>query len=469
MIDHSPFLAFLPESRILFREADRLVYDSDGVTLERFRPSLVLLCEAADEIQKIVRYCHSHVIPFVMRGAGTGLSGGALACGESVMIVTAGLDKIPEVNTNERWALVESGVINEKLSKEVKKYGLHFAPDPSSGAASTIGGNIAENAGGPHCLKYGATAEHILGLEVILPDGEKVWLDANDESASLLSLMIGSEGTLGIITKAKVKLMPIAEAVKTLLIDFLTVRDASETVSEIIGSGILPAALEMIDAEVLEALEAAFKLGFPTDAGALLIIELDGRKHSLERLANQVIEIARKHNSRTIRVAADDKERAALWAARKKAFGALGRVSPSYYTQDGVIPRYALPEVLEEIAAIGKKHGLRIANIFHAGDGNLHPAILYDEKDPESVKNVLAASKDILLLCLSKNGSITGEHGVGIEKKEALGWMFGEKDIEIMARLRNVFNGSGLLNPGKFLPTDHPCLEAGHKHRMVAS
>jgi glycolate oxidase len=468
MINHQPFLTFLPQSRILHRDADRLVYDADGVTLERFRPSLVLLCETAEEIQAAVGYCHKHAILFVTRGAGTGLSGGALACGESLMIVTAGLEKILEVNPEERWALVESGVINERLSKEVKKFGLHFAPDPSSGAASTIGGNIAENAGGPHCLKYGATAEHILGLEVILPEGEKIWLDGNGESAPLLSLMIGSEGTLGVITKAKVKLMPIAEAVKTLLVDFPTVRDASETVSKIIGSGILPAALEMIDAEVLDALEAAFKLGFPTDAGALLIIELDGRKHSLDRLANQVIEIARSHNSRTVRVAADDKERAALWAARKKAFGALGRVSPSYYTQDGVIPRYALPEVLEAIAAIGKKHGLRIANIFHAGDGNLHPAILYDEKDPVSVKKVLAASKDILLLCLSKNGSITGEHGVGIEKKEALGWMFGEKDIEIMARLRNVFNGPGLLNPGKFLPTDHPCLEAGHKHRMIS-
>jgi glycolate oxidase len=466
-MDHTPFLDFLPERRVLFREADKVCYDADGVTLEKFPPSLVLLAETSEEIEQIVRYSHHHAIPFVTRGAGTGLSGGALACGESIMIVTAGLEKIIEVNPDERWAMIESGVVNEKLSKEVKKYGLHFAPDPSSGSASTIGGNIAENAGGPHCLKYGATAEHILGLEVILPSGEKIWLDANDESAPLLSLMIGSEGTLGIITKAKVKLTPLPEAVKTMLVDFPTVRDASQTVSEIIGSGIVPAALEMIDAEVLEALEAAFKLGFPTDAGALLIIELDGRKHSLDRLADQVTVIAQRHHSRTIRLAVDEKERNALWQARKKAFGALGRVSPSYYTQDGVIPRYALPEVLEEISAIGKKHGLRIANIFHAGDGNLHPAILYDEKDPDSVKRVLAASKDILKLCLSKNGSITGEHGVGIEKKEALGWMFTEKDIEMMARLRNVFNSEGLLNPGKFLPTDHPCLEAGKKHRII--
>ncbi|MDP4229970.1 MAG: FAD-linked oxidase C-terminal domain-containing protein, partial [Bacteroidota bacterium] len=444
MLDHTQFLAILPQERILFRDADRLVYDSDGVTLERYRPSLVLLAESAEEIERIVEYCYNHGIPFVTRGAGTGLSGGALACGESIMIVTAGLDKILEVNTEERWALVESGVVNEQLSKFVRKFGLDFAPDPSSGSASTIGGNIAENAGGPHCLKYGATAEHVLGLELVLTGGKKIWLDANNASAPILSLCIGSEGTLGIITKAKVKLTPVAEAVKTLLIDFPTVRDASETVSAIIAQGIVPAALEMIDAEVLDALEAAFKLGFPTDAGALLIIELDGKKQSLERLSNRVIEIAQEHQCRTVRVAADEKERNALWQARKKAFGALGRVSPSYYTQDGVIPRHALPEVLEQIAAIGEKHQLRIANIFHAGDGNLHPAILYNEKDPESVRRVLEASKDILKLCISRNGSITGEHGIGIEKKEALGWMFGEMDIAIMARLRNVFNGQGM-------------------------
>ncbi|MEI8135182.1 MAG: FAD-linked oxidase C-terminal domain-containing protein [bacterium] len=468
MIDHRKFLAYLPESRVLHREADRLCYDADGVTLEKFRPSLVLLCESSEEIEQIVQYCDAEKIPFVTRGAGTGLSGGALACGESVMIVTSGLDVILEINQEKRWAIVGAGVVNERLSKEVKKFGLHFAPDPSSGSASTIGGNIAENAGGPHCLKYGATAEHILGVEVILPSGKKIWLDNSDASAPLVSLMIGSEGTLGIITKAKVKLTPIPEAVKTLLVDFATVRDASETVSAIISAGIVPAALEMIDAEVLDALEAAFKLGFPTDAGALLIIELDGRTSSLERLTQEVVSIAQTHHSRNIRTSANASERTALWQARKKAFGALGRVSPSYYTQDGVIPRYALPEVLEEISLIGKKHGLRIANIFHAGDGNLHPAILYNEKDPASVRSVLEASKDILKLCLRKNGSITGEHGVGIEKKEALGWMFSESDLAMMSRLRGVFNPDGLLNPGKFLPTDHPCLEAGHKHRVIA-
>jgi glycolate oxidase subunit GlcD len=466
MLD-SVFKQFLPTERILTSASDRLVYDADAVTLERISPSVVLLATSTEEIQKIVSYCSANGISFLTRGAGTGLSGGAIACGESVMIVTSPMNRILEINPEERWALIEAGAVNASLSKAVKKYGLQFAPDPSSQAASTIGGNIAENAGGPHCLKYGATAEHILGLEVVLPSGKIIWLDHSDESAPLLSLLIGSEGTLGIVTKAKVKLTPIAMAVETMLVDFPTPRDASETVSAIISSGIIPAALEMIDSEVLDALEAAFHLGFPTDAGALLLIELDGRKPSLPRLVHQVEELCRTHGSRTIRIAANDIERNALWQARKKAFGALGRVSPSYYTQDGVIPRYALPDVLEKIYSIGKKYGLRIANIFHAGDGNLHPAILYDERDPDSIKRCLAASADILKLCIESGGSITGEHGVGIEKKEALGWMFSENDVAIMHRLRTAFNRDGLLNPGKFLPSDHACKEVSISKRKV--
>ena len=468
MLDPSQFYHLIPKERILDRDADRLVYNADAVTLERHDPSLIILVHSTEEIQAIVKHCSVHKIPFVTRGAGTGLSGGALACSESVMIVTAAMNKIIEINAEERYAVVEAGVVNAKLSKFTKPYGLHFAPDPSSGAASTIGGNIAENAGGPHCLKYGATAEHILGLEVILPDGSLVQLSVEDETAPLLSLMIGSEGTLGIVTKAKVKLTPVAESVETLLVDFPTPRDASVTVSAIISAGIIPAALEMIDSEVLDALEEAFHLGFPKDAGALLLIELDGRRHSLSRIVSSVEGICRDHNARTVRIAGNNAERTALWQARKKAFGALGRVSPSYYTQDGVIPRYALPEVLEEIYRIGKKHSLRIANIFHAGDGNLHPAILYDETDPESVRRCLGASADILRLCIEKNGSITGEHGVGIEKKEALGWMFSNTDIEVMSRLRSAFNPESLLNPAKFLPSDHSCFETGVKHRKIS-
>jgi glycolate oxidase len=378
------------------------------------------------------------------------------------------MNRILEVNESEGWAIVEPGVVNSHLSRHVAASRLHFAPDPSSGSASTIGGNIAENAGGPHCLKYGATAEHVLGLEVVLANGDILWLDAEGSTAPLLSLMIGSEGTLGIITKAKVRLMPLAEKVETLLIDFPTPGNAADCVTAILGRGIIPAALEMIDAEVLDALEEAFQLGFPVDAGALLLIELDGRKPSMPRLVESVSAIAREHEARTIRIAADDKERADLWRARKRAFGALGRVSPSYYTQDGVIPRASLGRVLEQIAEIGKRHQLRIANIFHAGDGNLHPAILYDERDPKQVYAVLAASEEILALCIAESGSITGEHGVGIEKQEALGRMFRPQDIAVMERIRAVFNPDGRMNPHKFLPTDHTCVEVGLKYRKVS-
>ncbi len=462
------FSHILPPERILSSVPDRLVYNADGVTLEKFTPSQVLLPVSTNEVSLIVTHCKENAISYVTRGAGTGLSGGALACNDAIMVVTSKLTRIIEINQAEGWAIVETGVVNAKLSKEASKYGFHFAPDPSSGNASTIGGNIAENAGGPHCLKYGATAEHVLGIEVVLTDGSVVWLDSSDSTAPLLSLFMGSEGTLGIITKAKVKLTPIAEAVTTLLVDFPSVRDASQCVSSIIAGGIIPAAMEMIDAEVLDALEEAFKLGFPTDAGALLLIEVDGRKASLQRITDSIISIANTHYARSVRTAKDDAERMQLWQARKKAFGALGRVSPSYYTQDGVIPRYALPEVLEEISRIGKRYELRIANIFHAGDGNLHPAILYDEKNKDSIHRCLEASKEILQLCIRYNGSITGEHGVGIEKKEALGWMFSESDLEMMKKVRDVLNPLGTLNPGKFLPTDHPCMETGIKHRQVA-
>lgn len=462
------FRDILQDDQILHREADLLTYEADAVTLEKFRPSLVLLPNNSDEVAAVVKRCSRDQINLVVRGAGTGLSGGALAVTHGVMIVTQRLNRILEVNEHELYAIVEPGVVNSHLSRRVRELGLHFAPDPSSGAAATIGGNIAENAGGPHCLKYGATAEHILAIDVVLHDGTIATFERGTASEPLLSLFIGSEGTLGIVTRAKVRLTPLPEAIETMLIDFPTPQHASDAVGKIIASGVLPAALEMIDAEVLDALEAAFHLGFPTDAGALLILELDGRRSSLSRLVRDVVAMCKEAGARDIRVAQNSKERDDLWKARKRAFGALGRVSPSYYTQDGVIPRKALAHVLTEIAAISKKHGVRIANIFHAGDGNLHPAILYDERDPVQVKAVLAASDDILKLCISQMGSITGEHGVGIEKQQALGWMFNDADIEIMQRVRSVFNADGSINRGKFLPSDHSCREVSPKHRKVA-
>jgi glycolate oxidase len=466
-IDPLLFRDFLQEDQILHRDADLLTYEADAVTLEKFRPTLVLLPNNADEVSAIVKRCVREKITYVVRGAGTGLSGGALAITNGVMVVTQRLNRILEVNEQELYAAVEPGVVNSHLSRRVKQLGLHFAPDPSSGAAATIGGNIAENAGGPHCLKYGATAEHIVALDVVLHDGSQVTFERGTATEPLLSLMIGSEGTLGIVTRARVRLTPLPEAIETMLIDFPTPQHASDAVGKIIASGVLPAALEMIDAEVLGALEEAFHLGFPTDAGALLILELDGRKSSLARLVEDVVVICKAAGARDVRVAQNSRERDDLWKARKRAFGALGRVSPSYYTQDGVIPRKALAHVLTEIAVIGKRHCVRIANIFHAGDGNLHPAILYDERDPVQVKAVLAASDDILKLCISQMGSITGEHGVGIEKQQALGWMFSEADIEIMQRIRSVFNPDSSINSGKFLPTDHSCREVSPKHRKV--
>ena len=328
MIDRAIFASVLKPERILWREADRLTYDADGVTLEKFSPSLVLIPETKEELIAAARICIQHKLPMVTRGAGTGLSGGALAVAENtVLLVTTRLNKI-SIDRENRTALVEPGVVNTHLSRAAKPYDLYFAPDPSSGAACTIGGNIAENAGGPHCLKYGATAEHILELEVLFPNGELRTLDS-DRDASLFSLLIGSEGTLGIVTEARVRLLQIPEAVVTLLMEFETPRQASETVSAIIESGIVPAALEMIDREVLGALEAAFHLGFPMDAGALLIVELDGRKHSIERLTAQVIASAERLGVKSIRRAKDDKERDALWKARKRAFGALGRLKLS--------------------------------------------------------------------------------------------------------------------------------------------
>jgi glycolate oxidase len=469
LTDHrSLFTGILAEANIRSTDAERVVYDADGVTLERFIPSIVLLPDTTRELIQIVRVCHSYDLPFVVRGAGTGLSGGALACGEAVLIVTTKLNRLLELNSSEQWAEVEPGMVNAHLSKIASRYGLHFAPDPSSGTASTIGGNIAENAGGPHCLKYGATAEHILELEVLLPDGSLMTVDTHNITAPLVSLFSGSEGTLGIVTKVKVKLTPLSESTATLLASFPLVRNASECVGAIIAAGIVPSALEMIDAEVIEALNEAFSLSLPTDSAALLLIEIDGRNASIERIVRQVEDICRRNSADRIERAANEKERMQLWQARKKAFGALGRVSPSYYTQDGVIARHHLPEALERIAEIGKKYQLRIANIFHAGDGNLHPAVLYDEHDPESIRRCLAAGDEILQLCIRYGGSITGEHGVGIEKKKALAWMFDETDITVMKRIRDIFNRDGRCNPGKFLPTDHPCAETGIKHRRVA-
>jgi glycolate oxidase subunit GlcD len=394
-----------------------------------------------------------------------------------VIFELARLNRILKIDYENRLAVVETGVINVHLSQATAPRGYYYAPDPSSQMACTIGGNVAENSGGPHCLKYGMTTNHVLALEVVLPDGEIVMLGGGGVDApgyDLLGVFVGSEGTFGIATKATLRLTRLPQSVKTLLGEFMTVTDASRTVSEIIAAGILPAALEMIDRATLEAIEQSiFAGGFPTDVAALLIIEVDGLAAGLEQTASRVVEICQRNNARAVRVAKDAAERERLWAARKRAFGAMGRIKADLMVQDAVIPRSKLPQVLDEIYRIGARYNLTVANVFHAGDGNLHPNISFDGRDPDQVRRVEAASKEIMQLCVGVGGSITGEHGVGMDKIESMRLIFSENDMERMLAVREVFNPLGLCNPGKVVPTFKTCRYCGFgmedfRHKLLA-
>jgi glycolate oxidase subunit GlcD len=388
------------------------------------------------------------------------LSGGAVAEQNGVIIELARMNRILKIDYENRLAVVEPGLVNIQLSRVIESAGYFYAPDPSSQTSCTIGGNVAENAGGPHCLKYGMTTNHILGLEVVLPDGEVVQLGGHGTDTigyNLLGVFIGSEGMFGIATKITVQLLRRPQAVKTMLADFTSVEDASRTVSAIIAAGILPAALEMMDNATIRAVEASvFAAGTPTDAAAVLIIELDGLGVTLEQEANRVVEICRTHGARNVRVARDEAERAQLWAGRKGAFGAMGRISPDLMIQDAVIPRSKLPEVLTEIFQIAERYGLRVANVFHAGDGNLHPNINFDAREPDQLKRVKEASREIMQLCVRAGGTITGEHGVGLDKIDYMPLIFSDADLSAMARVRACFDPQGLCNPGKVIPL-HRC------------
>jgi glycolate oxidase len=455
--------ALLPEDAVLHRPEQLLVYDCDAYTIEKAAPRCVVLPASTAEVQAVARFCHAHGLPLVPRGAGTGLSGGALADAGGVTIALTRMTKLVSVDLPNRRAVVEAGLVNQKLTDAVAPAGYAFAPDPSSQIACTIGGNVAENSGGPHTLKYGVTAHHVLGLEVVLPDGQAVWLGGESEDApgfDLLGLVIGSEGTFGIVTQAIVKLVPQPMAWRTFLAVFPTIEDASNAVSALIGAGIIPAALEMMDQLILTAVEAAFSFGFPRDAGAVLIIELDGLEAGMDELSERVQAICMAQHAREVRAAKDAAERARLWMVRKKAVGTVGKLAPSKITMDGVIPRTKLPEVLRAVEAIAARHGLRVANVFHAGDGNLHPVMLFDERDPAQVAKVVEAGGEILEVCLAAGGSITGEHGVGVEKRAHMAKQFSEADLALMAELRAVFDPEGMLNPGKLLPTNKGCGEA---------
>ncbi|MEI6915820.1 MAG: FAD-linked oxidase C-terminal domain-containing protein, partial [Armatimonadota bacterium] len=379
-----------------------------------------------------------------------------------VMISLTRMRRVINVDIRNRRITAEAGVINLKLSQHVAGDDYHYAPDPSSQMACTIGGNVAENAGGPHTLKYGVTTNHLLGAKMVLPTGEILEIFGETDEPlgyDLLGLITGSEGTFGIVTEVTVRLTRLPEAKHTALAVFETIDDATHCVSDIIAAGIVPAALEMMDSTIIEAVEAAFHFGFPLDASAVLIIELDGIAAGLDRLGSDVEAICLKNNAREVRVAGDETERANLWMARKKAVGTLGKLSPSHCTQDGVIPRSKLPQVLRRISAVAKSYDLRVANVFHAGDGNLHPILLYDDRDPDQVKRVIECGGEILKICVEVGGTITGEHGVGVEKMDFMSLIFTPVDLDTMARVRAVFNPQGLCNPDKVLPTTKGCVE----------
>ena len=444
---------------VLAEKGERAVYENDAYPLEKAAPLATVLPRTTEQVAAVVKLCAAHALPFAPRGAGTGLAGGTL-CPGGILIGVARMNRILDIDLRNRRLRAQAGAVNVALTKAVTADGYLYAPDPSSQGASTLGGNIANNAGGPHTLKYGVTANHVLAVELVLPNGQVVTLGDQTEDTvgyDLLGVALGSEGTFGIITEATVRLTKQPQSVRTLLAIFDSVDDATQTVSDLVAEGIVPAALELMDAVILQTVEDAFHFGFPRDAGAILIIELDGLEAGLETQAGQAQALCDRHHAREIRQAQTPKDRANLWAARKKAVGTLGLLAPSAVTQDCVIPRSQLPEVLRAIAEIGVRHNLRIANVFHAGDGNLHPVTLFDERNPDEVARVMAASHEILELCVGIGGTLTGEHGIGVEKRDYMPLLFPPETLQTMADLRAVFNPSGLCNPDKVLPTAHGC------------
>ena len=449
---------------VLAHEDELLVYECDGLPQHKYRPRAVVFPSSTEETAEVMRVLARDNVPFTPRGAGTGLSGGALALNNGVVIELARMRKILKVDEANRTAVVQTGVVNLHVSRAVAHLGLHYVPDPSSQPTCTIGGNIAENAGGIHCLKYGTTTDHVLALRVVLAGGEVVDLGGagtEQPGYDLLGVFIGSEGTFGIATEATLRLVPIPPTVRTMLAEFPEVNDASHAVSAIIAAGVMPAALEMMDREIIRAVEASvFAAGLPLNAGAALLIELDGIEAGIDEEADRVKSICLQYGARDCRLARDENERKKLWAARKGAFGAIGRISPDSMIQDAVVPRSRLPEVLDAAYRIASSYQLRIANVFHAGDGNLHPLICFDSRSPDEVHRVKEAGRELMETCVRAGGSITGEHGVGFDKRELLSLIFSEADMDTMLRVRAAFDQTGLCNPGKIIPMLRGCGEA---------
>jgi glycolate oxidase len=453
--------AIVGRGAVLTDPDELLVYESDGLTMFRAMADAIAFPHSTGEVAALVRLANQVDVPFVARGAGTGLAGGCLPTEGGLVIALTRMTRILEVDYENQLAVVEPGLVNLHLSQAVAPAGYYYAPDPSSQLACTLGGNVANNSGGPHTLKYGVTTNHVLGVEVVLPDGEVVWLGGKTREAlgyDLTGVFVGSEGTFGIATKIVVRLLRRPQAIRTLLAVFAVLDHATQTVAAMTARGLTPAAVEMIDRITIQAVEDAYGAGYPRDAAAVLLIELDGLAAGLDDEVERVQEACRENGAREVRVARDEAERQLLWRGRKAAFGAYGRVSPAYFVMDGVIPRTRLPEVLRRVEAIVAAHGLRVGNVFHAGDGNLHPNILYDPRQPGEEARVLAAGAAIMKVCVEVGGSISGEHGIGIEKQDFMRWVFSEADLRAMAQVKAAFNPSGRCNPGKIFPTAKSCV-----------
>ena len=456
--------ATLRPEQVISEPEELLVYECDGLTHYRHRPRAVVFPASTEEVAGVLQLLSRERVPLVPRGAGTGLSGGALAVGGGVCVELARMRRVLKVDVENRLAVVEAGVVNAHVSRAVARHGLYYVPDPSSQGSCTVGGNVGENAGGIHCLKYGTTTDHVVGARVVLAEGRVVDLGGAGAEApgyDLLGLFVGSEGTFGVVTEVTVRLTPVPPSVRTLLADFTDIDDASRAVSAVIAAGIIPAGLEMVDGATIRAVEASvFAAGMPTDAEAALLVELDGLEAAMDEEVERVRAICAESGARSVRLAADEAERKRLWAARKGAFGAMGRITPDILIQDAVVPRSRLPEVLAATYRIGARHGLRVANVFHAGDGNLHPLVCFDSRDAAQVERVHEAGREIMETCVRAGGTITGEHGVGLDKSDYLPLVFSDEDMRAMLSVRAAFDPSGLCNPGKIIPVLKGCGEA---------
>jgi glycolate dehydrogenase FAD-linked subunit len=463
----SALRGIVPGEGVIVNDDELRPYESDGLTAYRQMPLIVVLPETTEQVSRVLRYCHDNGIKVVPRGAGTSLSGGALPLRDGIVLGLGKFNRILSVDYENRVAVVQPGVTNLAISDAVGEEGFYYAPDPSSQIACTIGGNIAENSGGVHCLKYGMTTNNVLGLELVLVDGEVIRIGGphmDAEGYDLLGLLTGSEGLLGVVTEVTVRILPKPETARALLVGFPSSEDAGACVAGVIGAGIIPAGMEMMDRPAIHAAEDFVHAGYPLDVEALLIVELDGPEAEVDYLIARVEEIAKANKAVGCRISQDDAERARFWAGRKAAFPAVGRISPDYYCMDGTIPRGRLPEVLSRMNALSKKYGLRVANVFHAGDGNLHPLILYDANEPGELENAEKFGADILKLCVEVGGVLTGEHGVGVEKRDLMPAMFSEDDLKQQQRVKCAFDPQNLLNPGKVFPVLHRCAELGRMH-----